>query len=155
MAYKKLSEATLVESVAEEATMLIEENDEIKRASVKDTMEKYGFSAGGGDNELYINIGDNFINNPELFNINKVTYNFDWVELREIMKNGKDIKINVIQNIGDETGASICKCPITCYYYLKDIAEDYESIRLSFYCFGVYLSFDYDFNTETLTFGEL
>ena len=48
MAYKKLSEATLVESVAEEATMLIEENDEIKRASVKDTMEKYGFSAGGG-----------------------------------------------------------------------------------------------------------
>lgn len=48
MAYKKLSEATLVESVAEEATMLIEENDEIKRASVKDTMEKYGMSAGGG-----------------------------------------------------------------------------------------------------------
>lgn len=48
MAYKKLSEATLVESVAEEATMLIEENDEIKRASVKDTMEKYGLGAGGG-----------------------------------------------------------------------------------------------------------
>lgn len=44
MAYKKLSEATLVESVAEEATMLIEENDEIKRVPVS----KMGFSAGGG-----------------------------------------------------------------------------------------------------------
>lgn len=31
MAYKKLSEATLVESVAEETNVLVEENDEIKR----------------------------------------------------------------------------------------------------------------------------
>ena len=54
MAYKKLSEATLVESVAEEATMLIEENDEIKRASVKDTMEKYGMSDCGGGGGSFI-----------------------------------------------------------------------------------------------------
>lgn len=44
MAYKKLSEATLVESVAEETNVLVEENDEIKRVPVS----KMGMSAGGG-----------------------------------------------------------------------------------------------------------
>ena len=114
MAYKKLSEATLVESVSEETNILIEENDEIKKIPVEYLPS--GNATTNGDDTIKFYVDDD---------MNITETNITYAKLLEYMESGKMPIIILICAHRDEysiyTGYKIAE-----YVELNKSTENFE-----------------------------
>ena len=115
--FKKLSEVEQIETASENATVLIEEEGEIKRVPKKEVG-----GAGGGAVVLYsVDYEDNYLFKEAALE-NKITFS----ELQELAASGAAIMVSCVNTVGD----IFCYAPARCNFAT---GNPYAAIRTTLF----------------------